>query len=140
MITDESRMSSSDLESLTQSFGTEIFARLDHSGPFLFSPRWWDDRLMEWTMSQKDVKVQLFRFVDVLPLLKTPPTIVRHLREYFAEAGEGVPGWVRFILKLLPSRGLLGRLLAKTAYASARRLARRFIAGSNLDEAVQAVA
>jgi RHH-type proline utilization regulon transcriptional repressor/proline dehydrogenase/delta 1-pyrroline-5-carboxylate dehydrogenase len=133
-------MSSSDLESLTEAYGSEIFARLDRTNPFLFSPRWWDDRLMEWTMSQKDVKVQLFRFVDVLPLLKTPPSIVRHLREYFAEAGEGVPGWVRFVLKLLPSHGLLGRLLAKTAYASARRLARRFIAGSNLEEAVLAVA
>src|SRR5258708_25117886 len=109
MITDGSRMSSSDLESLTQAYGSEIFARLDRSGPFFFSPRWWDDRLMEWTMSRKDVKVQLFRFVDVLPLLKTPAAIVRHLREYFAEAGEGVPSWGRFLLQLLPSPGPLRR-------------------------------
>src|SRR5437773_2194365 len=123
-------MSTRDLESLTQDYGREIFGRLGRSGPVLFSPRWWDDRLMEWSMSAQDVKVQLFRFVDVLPMLKTPADIVRHLREYFAEADDA-PGWVRLGLKLLPSRGMLGRLLARFANASARRFARRFIAGSN---------
>ncbi len=34
---------------------------------------------------------------------------------------------------------MLGRLLAKTAYRSAERLARKFIAGSNLDEALDAI-
>ena len=96
-------MSHTELEALTQDYGREIFGRLGRSGPLLFSPRWWDDRLMEWSMSQKDVKVQLFRFVDVLPLLRTPAAIVRHLREYFAEAGEGVPGWLRLLLRLLPT-------------------------------------
>lgn len=129
-----------ELEALTQDYGREIFARCPRSGPFLFSPRWFDDRLMEWTMSARDVKVQLFRFVDVLPLLKTPADIVRHLREYFAEAGDDVPGWLHFGLKLLPSHGLLGNLVAATTRASARRLARRFIAGSNPQEALAAVA
>src|SRR5581483_4322466 len=87
-----------EVEALTQDYGREIFARCPRSGPFLFSPRWWDDRLMEWSMSEKDVKVQLFRFVDVLPRLKGAPDIVRHLREYFAQAGDGVPGWMRLAL------------------------------------------
>src|SRR5262249_24510667 len=133
-------MHDGELEALTQDYGRELFARLDRSGPFLFAPRWWDDRLMEWSMGSDAVKVQLFRFVDVLPLLKTPGAIVRHLREYFGEANDGVPGWLRLALNLLPSRGILGRLLAGASYASARRLARRFIAGSNLDEALRAVA
>src|SRR5437879_1121593 len=92
-------MQDGELEALTQDYGRELFARLDRSGPFLFAPRWWDDRLMEWSMGSDAVKVQLFRFVDVLPLLKTPADIVRHLREYFGEAGDGVPGWLRFGLK-----------------------------------------
>src|SRR5438046_961549 len=133
-------MSQHELEALTQDYGREIFGRLSRSGPLLFSPRWWDDRLMEWSMAQKAVKVQLFRFVDVLPLLRTPAAIVRHLREYFAQAGDGVPGWLRLLLRLLPSRGLLGRLLARASYSSARRLARRFIAGANLDEVLHSIA
>jgi RHH-type proline utilization regulon transcriptional repressor/proline dehydrogenase/delta 1-pyrroline-5-carboxylate dehydrogenase len=106
----------------------------------LFTPRWWDDRLMSWGMGDEAVKVQLFRFVDVLPMLRSSPdAIVRHLREYFAEA-EGVPGWLRLALRLLPRRGLLGRLLARAANYSAERLARRFIAGSNVEEALNAIA
>jgi len=43
-------------------------------------------------------------------------------------------------LRLLPSTGPLGKALAWVARASARRLARKFIAGSNIPEAIQAVA
>ncbi len=36
---------------------------------------------MEWTMGNEAVKVQLFRFIDALPLLRSPAQISRHLRE-----------------------------------------------------------
>src|SRR5438552_3467176 len=129
-----------ELEALTQDYGREIFGRLSRNGPLLCTPRWWDDRLMGWSMRDEAVKVQLFRFVDVLPMLRSPAAIVGHLREYFAEAEDGVPGWLRLGLRLLPRRGLLGRLMARTALRSAERLARRFIAGSNIDEALAAIA
>jgi RHH-type proline utilization regulon transcriptional repressor/proline dehydrogenase/delta 1-pyrroline-5-carboxylate dehydrogenase len=129
-----------DVESLTHSYGREIFARLNRAGPVPFSPSWWDDRLMEWSMGDEAVKLQLFRFVDVLPLLRSPETITRHLREYFGEARENLPGWLTFGLRWLPSHGLLGRLLASTAYRSAERLARKFIAGSNVSEALDTIA
>ena len=37
----------------------------------------------------------------------------------------------------MPSNGLAGRLLARAARHNAERLARRFIAGSNLEEALR---
>lgn len=129
-----------DVETLTQTYGREIFARLNRATTVPFSPSWWDERLMEWSMGDEAVKLQLFRFVDVLPLLHSPETITRHLREYFGEAREHLPSWMTLGLRWLPSRGLLGRLLAKTAYHSAERLARKFIAGSNLEEALDAIA
>jgi RHH-type proline utilization regulon transcriptional repressor/proline dehydrogenase/delta 1-pyrroline-5-carboxylate dehydrogenase len=129
-----------DVETLTRSYGREIFARLSQATTIPFSPSWWDDRLMEWSMGDETVKLQLFRFVDVLPLLHSPETIARHLREYFGEARAHLPGWLSLALRWLPSHGLLGRLLAKTAYHSAERLARKFIAGSNLNEALDAIA
>jgi RHH-type transcriptional regulator, proline utilization regulon repressor / proline dehydrogenase / delta 1-pyrroline-5-carboxylate dehydrogenase len=126
-------------EDLTRRYGKEIFARLEGTGPLPFSPAWWDDRLMDLTMSDEAVKVQLFRFVDVLPQLQQPADVARHLREYFLAAGDRVPAWMRLGLHLLPGRGVLGRLLAWAARVSARRLARKFIAGSNLEEALDAV-
>src|SRR5689334_22196121 len=75
-----------EVETLTRAYGHEIFARLKGAGPIPFTPSWWDERLMEWSMGDESIKLQLFRFVDVLPLLRSPETIARHLREYFGEA------------------------------------------------------
>src|SRR5262245_47019247 len=91
------------------------------------------------TMGDESVKLQLFRFVDVLPQLETPADIVRHLREYFGEAKGHLPAWIPFALRLLPEGRPLGSLLAGFTRWSARRLARKFIAGSNIPEAVDAV-
>jgi RHH-type transcriptional regulator, proline utilization regulon repressor / proline dehydrogenase / delta 1-pyrroline-5-carboxylate dehydrogenase len=132
--------SDAEIERLTRAYCSEIFARLDRSNPILFSPSWWDDRLMELTMGDQAVKLQLFRFIDALPLLTSPPDVSRHLREYFEEAGPALPGWVQRAVRWLPRKGWAGGLLAKLARANARRLARRFIAGSNLPEALDAVA
>ncbi len=129
-----------DLQGLTLAYGREIFARLDRAAPLPFSAAWFDERMMEWTIADEAVKVQLFRFIDVLPMLRTPAEINRHLAEYFAEAGRHVPGWVRFLMGVWPRRGPLGRLLAHLARRNAERLARRFIAGSNVSEALEAIA
>src|SRR5262245_36119848 len=128
-----------ELEALTRAYGRDVFARLNRGAPPLFSRAWLDDLLMGFSMADEAVKVQLFRFIDALPLLKTPESIARHLREYFAVIQHRLPGWMRFGLKLMPERGAGGRLLAWSAHVNARRLARKFIAGSNVAEALVAV-
>jgi RHH-type proline utilization regulon transcriptional repressor/proline dehydrogenase/delta 1-pyrroline-5-carboxylate dehydrogenase len=129
-----------DIEALTLTYGREIFARLGRQGPLPLSPRWWDDLLMQWTMGDEAVKVQLFRFIDALPLLNTPAEINRHLREYFEEASARLPSWMRFGLRYMPANGFAGNLLARAAKDNAERLARRFIAGSNVPQALEAIA
>src|SRR5260370_42311009 len=94
-----------ELERLTRAYGQELFARVDRRGPLLLSPGWWDERLMHWTMDDPAVKVQLFRFIDALPQLGGGRSVVRHLREYFEEARDSLPGWARFGLHVLPARG-----------------------------------
>src|SRR5436309_3033817 len=117
-----------EVERLTRAYGQELFARLDRRGPTLLTPRWFDERLMEWTMAAQAVKLQLFRFIDVLPMLKTAPEVSRHLREYFEEARAELPAWVRLGVRWIPNRGVGGQLLATVARSSAERMARRFIA------------
>lgn len=128
------------VEERTQRYGREIFARLVGAVPVPFSTPWWDERLMDLTMGDPAVKVQLFRFVDVLPMLHEPQSVARHLREYFAQVDEHLPRLVRLVTRHLPGRGFLGQLLAWAARRSAERLARKFIAGTNLDEALDAIA
>lgn len=129
-----------EVERLTQAFGRDLFARLERNGPIPLSPTWWDDRLMEWTMADRTVKVQLFRFIDVLPQLQTAHETTAHLREYFEEAHDSLPGWARFGIHLLPRRGFASRITAIAARKNAERLAKRFIAGSNIDEVLNAIA
>src|SRR5262245_8206064 len=84
--TRECMSTAADLEALTIRHGRAIFSHLERSTRVPFTPAWWDERLMEWSMGDESIKVQLFRFVDVLPLLHTPDSIARHLREYFGQA------------------------------------------------------
>ena len=129
-----------DLEQRTMAYGQEIFARVSRQGPPAFTPAWVDQLLMDWTMSSEPLKVQLFRFVDALPRLHDPAAIAGHLREYLGEAGEAVPWWLRYGVRRLPAHGPGGRLLAKAAKWNAEHLARRFIAGTTVDEALVSVA
>jgi RHH-type transcriptional regulator, proline utilization regulon repressor / proline dehydrogenase / delta 1-pyrroline-5-carboxylate dehydrogenase len=127
------------LEQLTRAIGQEMFARVSQRSPVPFTSAWWDERLMDWTMRDEAIKVQLFRFIDALPQLHGADSITRHLGEYFNETRAHLPGWARFALRFLPRRGLLANLLARSARSNAENLARKFIAGSNLDEALTAV-
>src|SRR5207248_690807 len=128
-----------DLDARTRQYGREIFARLDRQGPVIFTRPWFEDRLMGLGTHDPALKVQLFRFVDTLPYLKRDEDVSRHLYEYLGEARDDLPWWVRRATGLIPAGGPLGRLFAWTARNNAERMARRFIAGSNVQEAVAAV-
>src|SRR5947209_3246976 len=89
------------LEKRAQEYGRQIFVRIDLHGPLPCISAWFDDRLMNLTMSEEALKVQLFRFIDTLPLLRDSESIADHLREYLEEAGRQLPWWVRLGTKLL---------------------------------------
>ncbi|HEY2585020.1 MAG TPA: L-glutamate gamma-semialdehyde dehydrogenase [Tepidisphaeraceae bacterium] len=132
-------MTSDGLEIRTNLIGREIFSRLraQHASPF--AARWWDERLMAFTMRDEAVKVQLFRLVDALPALRTKPAVARHLREYFQTVNDRLPAPLRRAVGWLPDDGLVGGLVAGAARFNATRLARRFIAGTTVDETLEAI-
>lgn len=105
----------------------------------MFESRWWEDRLMDWSMSDESIKVQLFRFVDVLPMLRDHEAITRHLQEYFEEAKEHVPRAARLGLQVAQPNAILSRAVAYNARMNARRMAGRFIAGSTPEEVLRSV-
>ncbi|MGL4419840.1 MAG: L-glutamate gamma-semialdehyde dehydrogenase [Gemmataceae bacterium] len=132
-------MAATTLEPRIQTFGREIFARLDRSGPTPLTRSWFDEQLMGLTMGNEALKVQLFRFVDTLPYLHDPREVSRHLREYLTEARNELPWWARQGIRFIPQGGLPGEILAKLAKSNAENMARKFIAGSNVQEAIDAV-
>lgn len=127
------------LDRLTRLYGEEIFARIDTTRPFLFTPAWFDERLMDASMRDEAIKVQLFRFTDALPHLKRPEDVSRHLKEYLAEAGTRMPAPLRWAVRCLPEHGLGASLLSKAAFRHVGGMARKFIAGSTVEETLRVV-
>jgi len=127
------------IEQRTQEIGSQLFGRLQNRSPSIFHGRWWEDRLMSWAMGDEAVKVQMFRFVDVLPMLKDHNAIAQHLDEYFEDVRHKLPWAARLGLDLSTSNTILSRALAYNARTNTARMARRFIAGSNVEEVLTSV-
>lgn len=128
------------IEALTQQRGRYLFEHLDQRHATPLQRRWWDDQLMNWAMRDDALKVQLFRFVDVLPMLHSSEAVVDHLHENLGEARTSLSGRVRAMLGVGRRTSLTRAAIARLARVSALDLARRFIAGTNAREVLDAVA
>ncbi len=122
----------------TQEIGRYLFEHLNTSGPSPWERRWWDDRIMAWAMHDEAIKVQLFRFIDVLPMLHDADAVARHLEEYLYDVGDRLPSAARFGLAVANPTSLGRRGLAAIARRNAMTHARRFIAGTDAKEVLAA--
>ena len=114
--------------------GTRIFELVDHHPESLFSKAGFYQRLMALSMRDERFKVQMFRFVDVLPSLRHSGDIVQHLDEYFTDIGNGFAPLVRTgvrAARILP--WISGQLLRWNVSG----MARQFIAGKNPDDVMK---
>lgn len=128
-----------DVEAETQEIGDWLQQHSPRRQPSIFERRWWDDRILSWAMADESVKVQMFRFVDVLPMLKDHQAVSRHLQEYFEEVNDHLPGAVRMVVDHAGPNTVLGRALSMNARSNALRMAERFIAGSTAEEVLASV-
>src|SRR5213593_42081 len=102
--------------------------------PRLFDRKWWTGRLLEWAIRDEAFKVQLFRFIDVLPTLKTQSQIKRLVDEYFGQdAGlQDAPGGrslMRWGMRALSTVGFGVGVTAATIYNQAIQRTNQFNLG-----------
>lgn len=125
------------IETRTQELGRTVWTRWKRRQPSFFERRWWDDRILGIAMADESIKVQMFRFVDVLPRLKSHDDVTRHLQEYFEEVQHHLP-WavelVKYGIEHVRPNSVFSRALAFNARMKALRMAKRFIAGTNVTE------
>jgi RHH-type transcriptional regulator, proline utilization regulon repressor / proline dehydrogenase / delta 1-pyrroline-5-carboxylate dehydrogenase len=111
--------------------------------PRLFDRTWWSGRLLEWAIRDEAFKVQLFRFIDVLPMLKSPPQIKRLVEEYFGQSGlpdvAGSRSLLRWGLRALSAAGFGGSVTADTIYNQTLQMANQFIVGAGIQQAIPSV-
>src|SRR5436190_1850449 len=121
----------SSLQGEIEQRGTRIFELVDRHPESLFSKAGFYQRMMALSMRDEHFKVQMFRFVDVLPSLRRSSDILEHLEEYFAGIRNGfapiIDTGVR-LARIVP--WISGRVLRWNVSG----MARQFIAGKNSDD------
>lgn len=126
------------IEAETQALGRRLVGQLREAELSLVDAEWWEEKILEFCMDRPDLKVELFRFIDVLPALK-PAAVTEHLLEYLGHARDALPAALRWSVGATPSHGAVARLVARAARRNVATMARRFIAGSTTGEAIAAV-
>ena len=121
---------SSTLNERIVAFGRGVFSDLDGYQLSPLDIRYWNGRLMEWSMRQPEFKVNLFRLVDVLPTLRTPEAIADHVRQYLTEPANKIHPSLGWLISLSASR--IGTALTSTAVRiGVQQMASLFIAGQS---------
>ncbi|HVO31468.1 MAG TPA: L-glutamate gamma-semialdehyde dehydrogenase [bacterium] len=130
-------MATDSLQNDVRAIGEQIFQQMSGESPSIFKKDYWSGRIMEWSMKDESFKVDMFRFVDVLPVLKSSDTVAQHLNEYFNRPGQNTPAVVK---TLIGAAGMLGGLTEKIASSTIRKnvndMAERFIVGTTGKEAI----
>ena len=122
-------------EARVQELGRELLERIGDARPSMFG-KGWQAKMLEWTMDDEDFKVEMFRFVDVFPVLNGTPQVVEHLKSYFGRPDQSFGKAIRWGLAAATSTGVSGRLAAGQIERNLRNMARTFIAGTDAHDAV----
>ena len=122
--------------------GKAFFKSISGEAPSIFNKGFWTGKVMDWAMQNEEFKVQLFRFVDVLPYLNTSESLLRHIREYFTgeEAGD-VPKVLKWGAGAAGFGGAItGKIMGSAIRSNIEGMARQFIIGENVKEALKGLA
>lgn len=118
-----------DLEPRILALGGQLFdAMAAHPAPGILSKKGAYARLMEWSMRDPAFKAQLFRFVDVLPSLRSSAEIVSHLQEYLGDQAVALHPALK---AGLGAASFVPALIAKPVKAQVVDMARQFVAGAD---------
>jgi len=99
----------------------------------------WDDKLLNWTMGNPGLRVQLFRFIDCLPALRSKPEIARHLQEYLSQEDVELPGALKGMLNFANADSMPGQLAATTVSTAVETLAQKYISGEAIGQVIKTI-
>src|SRR5213592_624983 len=108
--------------------GMRIFELVEQHLESPFSKAGFHQRMMALSMRDEQLKVHLFRLVDVLPSLRTSAEVIEHLQEYLADTSDGFTPLIRAGVRLA---GVVPWLSARVLRWNVSEMAHQFIAGKN---------
>lgn len=124
---------SAEMEERIQSIGARILNNARNQKQNWLSTAFWSDKLMDWAMEDENFKIQLFRFIDTFPTLKTPEQVHDHLLDYLTQPNVKLPPGMGLGLK---AGGIMQGTMTKTVTKQIKKMAERFIAGTDAQTAL----
>ncbi len=114
----------------------EFFASISGEAPSIFNKGWWSGKVMDWAMKNEHFKIQLFRFVDVLPYLNSSESLSRHIEDYFG--GDDIPNIMKWGAKGAGFGSILiGKVVNRTIRSNIESMAQQFIIGEKTGDATK---
>ncbi len=99
----------------------------------------WDDKLLAWTMENPGLRVQMFRLIDCLPALTTKAEVASHFQEYLGDASVELPQALKSLLNFADPNSMPAQVAATTLSGAVETLARKYIAGENIKQALKSI-
>ncbi len=118
----------------------EFLQSISGEAPTIFNKGWWMGKVMDWCMKNESFKVQLFRFVDVLPYLNTSESLSRHIKEYFGADDQEIPKVLQWGAKGTGIAGkVTGKVMNMVIRSNIETMAKQFIIGENIKDALKTI-
>ncbi|QDL09228.1 L-glutamate gamma-semialdehyde dehydrogenase [Brasilonema octagenarum UFV-E1] len=136
------QVQTSTYEAKTQEIAKQLLAATQENRSFFGALRdqmRWDDKLLAWAMSNPGLRVQLFRFIDTLPALRSKPEIAAHLQEYLADESVELPTALKGMLGFANPDSMPGQVAATTVSTGVETLAHKYISGENIKQALKTI-
>src|SRR5947207_9461465 len=121
------------LQSDVEQRGTRIFELVDKHPERFFSKAGFYQRLMALSMHDERFKTQLFRFVAVLPSLRSSREIIQHLEQYFGDSNDAFSPFVGTGIRVART---VPWISAPVLRWNVSEMARQFIAGRNAHDVI----
>lgn len=120
-------------------FGRKLLQSAARKSPSFFTRNYWSEMAMEFIMNRPKLKLNLFRLVDVLPVLKNDHVIASHVFQYLSEIYPSlVPASQKLASYILP-RSFRAWITARAVKMVVSMGARQFIAGNEPQAAIKAL-
>ena len=130
------------LEPEIRRIGRQIFERAEAAAPSVFSIEYWQQAAMNQLTRDEELKLRLFRFVEVLPSLQSNEAVARHLIEYLGGDERdpyNPPEPLHLAVAFDRPDSIYASLVASAARFGCATGAKQFIAGDTPQQAIRSV-
>jgi len=96
-----------------------------------------DEKLMDFAMSNQGLRVQLFRFIDCLPSLRSNTEIARHLQQYLTGSEVELPSALKSLMNFTEPTSPPAQLTAVSVSKAVETLAFKYISGETIPQVLK---